>query len=237
MKVVSVKKIGVKPVYDLTVEKNHNFVLSNGILAHNCNSTQPAMRNFMEEFSKNCRFIFTCNYKNKIIEPLHSRSTVIDFKLDATDKQQMAAMFFKRATEILKNENVEFDPKVVAEVVTKHFPDYRRVLNELQRYSISGKIDSGILSSSSDESFKALVGYLKAKNFTEVRKWVGTNDIDSVAIFRDLYDFSNTYFEPQSIPQLILILADYQFKASTVADAELNIMGAMVEIMSSCQFK
>ena len=204
----------------------------------NPNSTQPALRAFIEEFSSNCRFIFTCNFKNRIIEPLHSRCAVIDFKIDNKDKQETAAAFFKRAAQILKQENIEFDPKVVAEVVTKHFPDYRRVLNELQRYSVSGKIDSGIFVNVGEESYKELIKNMKEKNFTEVRKWVGKNsDADSVAMFRTLYDSSTTVMEQASIPQLILILADYQYKAAFVADHELNIMAALTEVMANCKFK
>jgi DNA polymerase III delta prime subunit len=202
------------------------------------NSTQPALRNYMEEFSANCRFIFTCNYKNKIIEPLHSRCAVVEFKIDGKDKQVLAAQFFKRATQILKQEGIEFDPKVVAELVTKHFPDWRRVLNELQRYSVSGKIDSGILVNMTHDSFKDLVVNLKERNFTEVRKWVGKNsDADTTALFREFYDNANEYVEAGTIPNLILILAEYQYKAAFVADHELNIMAAMTEVMVQCKFK
>ena len=204
----------------------------------NPNSTQPALRAFIEEFSANCRFIFTCNFKNRIIEPLHSRCSVIDFKIDNKDKQTTAAEFFKRATQILKQENIEFDPKVVAEVITKHFPDYRRVLNELQRYSVSGKIDSGILINATADSYKDLVTLMKDKNFSEVRKWVGKNsDMDSVSLFRELYDNSASMLEPLSIPQLVLTLAEYQYKAAFVADHELNTMAALTEIMANCKFK
>jgi DNA polymerase III delta prime subunit len=202
------------------------------------NSTQPALRAFIEEFSSNCRFIFTCNFKNKILEAIHSRCVCIDFKIDAKDKQVMLGQFFKRATQILKQENVEFDQKVVAELITKHFPDYRRVLNELQRYSVSGKIDSGILVNMSQESFKDLIKLMKEKDFTNVRKWVGKNsDSDTVALFRELYDSSVTFMVAESIPQLVLILADYQYKAAFVADHELNIMAAMTEVMANCKFK
>jgi DNA polymerase III delta prime subunit len=202
------------------------------------NSTQPALRNYMEEFSANCRFIFTANYKNRIIEPIHSRCAVIEFKIDTKEKQEIAAAFFKRATSILKQENIEFDPKVVAELVTKHFPDYRRILNELQRYSVSGKIDSGILVNMSQESFKGLVKLLKDKDFTEVRKWVAKNsDADTTSLFRELYDTATTNMDVNSIPQMILILADYQYKAAFVADHELNIMAALTEIMAQCKFK
>ena len=202
------------------------------------NSTQPALRNFMEEFSANCRFIFTANYKNRIIEPLHSRCAVIEFKIDNKDKQQIAAEFFKRVTYILKNENVEFDPKVVAELITKYFPDYRRTLNELQRYSVSGKIDSGILINTTQESYTDLFKMMKDKDFTEVRKWVAKNlDTDSVALFQQLYDNSTTVLEQASIPSLILILADYQYKSAFVANHELNSMAALTEIMANCKFK
>lgn len=204
----------------------------------NAQSVQPALRSFIEEFSGNCRFIFTCNFKNRIIEPLHSRCAVIEFKIDSKDKQEIAATFFKRAVQILKQEDVEFDPKVVAELITKHFPDYRRILNELQRYSVSGKIDSGILLNMSEESFKDLVKLLKDKNFTEVRKWVAKQtDADTTSLFRELYDTASANMDPNSIPQLVLTLADYQYKAAFVADHELNIMAALTEIMANCKFK
>jgi len=202
------------------------------------NSTQPALRSFIEEFSANCRFIFTCNFKNRILEAIHSRCACIDFKIDTKDKQVLLGTFFKRASQILKQENVDFDQKVVAELITKHFPDYRRVLNELQRYSVSGKIDSGILVNMSQESFKDLIKLMKDKDFTNVRKWVGKNsDSDTVALFRELYDSSVTFMVAESIPQLVLILADYQYKAAFVADHELNIMAAMTEVMANCKFK
>ena len=204
----------------------------------NANSTQPALRGFIEEFANNCRCILTCNFKNRIIEPIHSRCSVIEFKIDSKDKQEIAATFFKRAVSILKQEQIEFDPKVVAELITKHFPDYRRILNELQRYSVSGKIDSGILVNMSEESFKGLIKLLKEKDFTEVRKWVSKNsDSDTTSLFRELYDSAATTIEPNSVPQLVLILADYQYKAAFVADHELNIMAALTEIMAQCKFK
>jgi DNA polymerase III delta prime subunit len=204
----------------------------------NANSTQPALRGFIEEFSNNCRFIFTCNFKNRIIEPLHSRCSVVEFKIDNKDKQQIAANFFKRAAGILKTEQIEFDPKVVAEVVTKHFPDYRRILNELQRYSVAGKIDSGILVNLSQESFRELVGFLKEKKFADVRKWVAKNsDIETTQLFKELYDNSVEFLESSTIHHLVLILADYQYKAAFVADHELNTTAAMVEIMMQCKFK
>lgn len=204
----------------------------------NPNSTQPALRAFIEEFSNNCRFIFTCNYKNRIIEPLHSRCSVIDFKIENAEKQEIAAAFFKRTIGILKAENIDADQKVVAELVTKHFPDWRRVLNELQRYSVSGKIDAGILVNMTEDSFKDLLKNMKDKNFTEVRKWVAKNgDSETINIFRQLYDTASVHLEPASIPQLVLILADYQYKAAFVADHELNLMAALTEVMSSCKMK
>ena len=204
----------------------------------NPNSTQPALRAFIEEFSNNCRFILTCNFKNRIIEPLHSRCAVIEFKIDNAEKKNMLEGFFKRTRQILQQENIEFDPKVVAEMLTKYFPDFRRILNELQRYSVSGKIDTGILVNVSEESYKSLIKFMKEKDFTEVRKWVGKNsDTDSVSLFRQLYDSACTIMEPISVPQLILILAEYQYKAAFVADHELNTMAAMTEIMANCKFK
>jgi DNA polymerase III delta prime subunit len=204
----------------------------------NPNSTQPALRAFIEEFSNNCRFIFTCNYKNRIIEPLHSRCSVIDFKIENAEKQEIAAAFFKRTINILTKENIIADQKVVAELVTKHFPDWRRVLNELQRYSVSGKVDAGILVNMTEDSFKDLLKNMKDKNFTEVRKWVAKNgDSETINIFRQLYDTASVHLEPASIPQLVLILADYQYKAAFVADHELNLMAALTEVMSSCKMK
>lgn len=205
----------------------------------NPTSAQPFLRNYMEEFSANCRFIFTCNFKQRIIEPLHSRCTCIDFKLDAKTKPVIAASFFTRVSYILNKENVEFDKKVVSELIIKHFPDYRRILNELQRHSVSGKIDIDILASSfNEDKFGVLINHLKGKNFGEVRKWVGTNtDTEFVELARKLYDNSVSILEPHSIPELILILADYDYKGAFRADKEINIMACMTEIMSSCKFK
>lgn len=204
----------------------------------NSDSVQPALRNFIEQFSSNCSFIFTCNFKNRIIEPLHSRCAVIEFKIDSKDKQEIAATFFKRATTILKQEGIEFDPKVVSELIIKHFPDYRRILNELQRYSVSGKIDTGILVNLGQESFKQLVKDMKEKDFPEVRKWVSKNsELGTAQIFRELYDNASVVMQDISIPQLVLILAEYQYKSAFVADQEINIMAALTEVMSQCKFK
>ena len=203
----------------------------------NPNSTQPALRNFMEEFSKNCGFILTCNFKNKIIEPLHSRCTVIDFKIPNNEKAKMASQFMKRCKGILEVENIEFSDAVLAELINKYFPDWRRVLNELQRYSATGKIDSGILSNLGDESFKQLFEFLKAKSFSNMRKWVGENsDIETSVLFRKIYDTASQYIKPASIPQLVLIIGDYQFKAAFVADPEINIVACLTMIMTECEF-
>lgn len=204
----------------------------------NPNSTQPALRNFMEEFSKNCGFIFTCNFKNKIIEPLHSRCSVVDFIIPNAEKPKMAAHFFKRVCDILETENVAYEKKVVAALIEKHFPDWRRVLNELQRYASSGTIDTGILSDLSSDNLRVLVKLIKEKNFTEVRKWVGLNsDVDTATLFRNLYDTASEYLKPSSVPQLVLTLAEYQYKAAFVADQEINLAACLTEIMVECEFK
>lgn len=204
----------------------------------NANSTQPALRGFIEEFSNNCRFIFTCNFKNRIIEPLHSRCAVVEFKVDNLEKPKMMSSFFKRACTILESELVDYDPQVLAQVIGKYFPDYRRVLNELQRYSVSGKIDADILVNIGEESFNELMKFMKAKNFTEVRKWVGKNsDMESTELFRKFYDKATDTLDQGSIPQLVLILAEYQYKAAFVADREINTMAALTEIMAQLKFK
>ena len=203
----------------------------------NANSIQPALRNFMEEFSDNCTFILTCNYKDRIIAPLHSRCAVIDFQIPSNERVELAKQFFKRVLYILKQENIEYDQKVVAELVQKHLPDYRRILNELQRYAASGKIDTGILINLGNESFKELFGFLQVKNFTETRKWVAKNaDSNSDQIFRTLYDQGHNYIKKESLPQTILILADYSYKKAFVADQELNLMACLVEIMVAVEF-
>jgi DNA polymerase III delta prime subunit len=203
----------------------------------NAQSTQPALRNFMEEFSKNCGFILTCNFKNRIIEPLHSRCSIIEFKIPSSQKPKLAAQFHKRACGILEQEGIEFDKAVVAEVVTKHFPDWRRVLNELQRYSVTGKIDSGILSNLGEENFKGLVDLLKNKRFNDMRKWVAENlDTEPTAFFRKFYDLSSTYMKPNSIPQLILLLGRYQYQSAFVADQEINTVAFLTEVMVDAEW-
>ena len=200
-------------------------------------NAQAILRNTIEEFASNCSFIFTCNYKNKIIDPLHSRCAVIEFGLKNGEKAQMASAFFKRITHILNTEKVEFDEKVIAEVVKKHFPDFRRVINELQRYSKLGKIDVGILSQIGDISLTQIVKHLKEKDFTSVRKWAATSEIDNTTFFRKLYDALYDIVKPQSIPQAVLILADYQYKQAFVADHEINLVACLTEIMANVEFK
>jgi DNA polymerase III delta prime subunit len=201
------------------------------------NDVQLLLRANIEAFYNNCRFIFTCNYKNKIIEPLHSRCAVIDFTIKGKQRVQLAGSFFQRLQTILDAEKIEYDQKVVAELVTKHFPDFRRVLNEIQRYSTGGKIDSGILASFSDVSVNELIKNLKDKNFTEVRKWVVSNlDNDASNLLRRIYDASFDNLSPQSIPAAVLIIAMYQYQCAFVADQEINLLAALTEIMVECSF-
>jgi DNA polymerase III delta prime subunit len=204
----------------------------------NANSTQPALRNFMEEFSKNCGFILTCNFKNRIISPLHSRCSVIDFTIKSQEKPKLASEFFERVKTLLEFESITYDEKVVAAFIQKHFPDWRRVLNELQRYSATGSIDSGILADLKEVSIKQLTGFMKSKDFTNVRKWVAENiNNDANRIFRQFYNNASDIFKSNSVPQLILILADYQYKAAFVADHELNMSACLAEIMVNCELK
>ena len=199
-------------------------------------SVQPAMRGFIEKFSSNCSFIFTCNFKNRIIEPIHSRCAVIDYS--ATDPRQMAGEFLARCNFILKENEIGFEEPVVAELIMKHFPDFRRVLNELQRYSVSGNIDSGILLNISDANMNELAEALKTKNFKEVRSWVVNNlDNDPQKVYRKIYDKLYEKCDPSSIPAIILNIAEYQYKSAFVGDQEINLMACLVEIMSNAKFK
>ena len=200
-------------------------------------NAQAILRNAIEEFASNCSFIFTCNYKTKIIEPLHSRCAVIDFTLRTNEKAQMASAFFKRIENILDTEKVEYESKVLAEVVKKHFPDFRRVINELQRYSKLGKIDVGILSQIGDISLSQIVKHLKEKDFTAVRKWSATAEVDNTTFFRKLYDALYDIAKPQSIPQAVIILADYQYKQAFVADHEINLVACLTELMANVEFQ
>ena len=204
----------------------------------NPQSTQPALRGFIEEFHKNCRFILTCNFKNRIIEPLHSRFSNIEFKINSKDKPKLASKLFERAISILKENNVDYNDKVLAQLVKKHFPDFRKVINELQRYSVSGSIDAGILTNITNENLKSLMKLLKEKDFTETRKWVTQNlDNDPVRIFRSIYDNLYDNLQPETIPHAVLILADYQYKSAFVADQEINFTACLTEIMSQVKFK
>ena len=199
---------------------------------------QLLLRANIETFYNNCRFIFTCNYKNKIIEPLHSRCAVVEFSINGKQKQQLAAQFFKRLQTILSKENIESDPKVLVELINKHFPDYRRVLNECQRYSTSGKIDSAILAEFTDVKVTDLIKNLKEKNFAEVRKWVVNNlDNDPNVLLRRVYDALCVTLEGPSIAAAVLIVAKYQYQIAFVADQEINLLAAMTEIMVECNFK
>lgn len=199
---------------------------------------QLCLRAFTEEFIGNCRFIFTCNYKNKIIAPLHSRCAVIDFAIKGKERQELAAKFFNRLRIILEKESVEYDPKVLVELIQKHFPDWRRVLNELQRYSVSGKIDTGILAAFSNVKTDNLFQSLKAKDFSKVRKWVVDNlDNDPSVLIRSIYDAVYTHLEGSGIAAAVLIIAKYQYQSGFVADQEINMLACLTEIMVECQFK
>lgn len=203
----------------------------------NTNSTQPALRNFMEEFSKNCGFILTCNYKNRIIEPLHSRCSVVDFKITKKDMAKLAMQFMKRVGNILEAENIEYDKAVIAEVIQKHFPDWRRVLNELQRYSVTGKIDSGILANIQETSIRELVDFMKDKNFTEVRKWIRNNlDADVDILYNQFYDYASHYFTTQCVPMLIVHIATYQYQNAFSANPEINFAAFCAHVMLELEF-
>lgn len=203
----------------------------------NPQSTQPALRSFIEEFEKHCSFIMTCNYINRIIEPLHSRCQTIDFRINKEEKLNVGSNFGKRLYTILDQEKVDYDKKVVAEVLMKHFPDYRRVLNELQKYSKYGSIDSGILSQVTELDLAELMKYMKDKKFNEVRKWVVNNlDNDPQKVYRKIYDIAEKHIQSTSLPQLVLILADSQYKSAFAADHELNLVACLVEVMVECQF-
>ena len=204
----------------------------------NPQSTQPALRGFMEEFRKNCGFILTCNFKNRLIPPLHSRCSVVDFVIPNEQKPKLASRFFARVGDILNSEGVKFEPKAVAELMNKFFPDWRRVLNELQRYSASGQIDAGVLVNLSENNLNELYGHLKDKNITEVRKWIVNNlDNDPVRIFRRIYDSLYDYLDSSTIPHAVVILGEYQFKSAFVADQEINLLAFFTELMGQVKFK
>jgi len=227
----------------ITQDANHKVVIIDEADYMNPESVQPALRNFIEAFYKNCRFIFTCNYKNKIIPALHSRCTVIDFKITDSENENNVtnvtkAKFMKRLQKILTDENIEYDKKVLAELIQKHYPDFRRTINELQRYSVRGKIDTGILFNLSEVNHKELMKSLKEKKFNDMRKWVVQNlDKEPSHLFRSLYDILYDHLDAKAIPQAILIIAGYQYKAAFVADQEINMVACLTEIMASCKFK
>tara|TARA_R100000152_G_C6780607_1_gene213590 strand:- start:2 stop:946 length:945 start_codon:yes stop_codon:yes gene_type:complete len=204
----------------------------------NAQSTQPALRGFIEEFAENCRFILTCNFKNRIIEPIHSRCTCIEFKIQGKDKPKIASGIMERCKMILDTEGIKYDEKVLAQVILRHFPDFRRIINELQRYSVGGVIDEGILSTIGDIKISDLMSSMKNKDFSEVRKWVVSHlDNDQTQIFRKIYDGLNTHLESRSVPQAILILGEYQYKSAFVADHEINMTACLVELMMECEYK
>ena len=221
----------------LTSEAKHKVIIIDEA-DNTSNDVQLLLRAFIEEFAGNCRFIFTCNYKNKILEPLHSRCAVVDFSIRGKEKQKIAANFFQRINFILEQEGVESDKKVLVELINKHFPDWRRVLNECQRYSVSGKIDSGILAAFSDVAVNDLIKNLKTKNFPEVRKWVNGNmDNDTSVLFRRIYDSLYECLIPNTIPAAVLVIAKYQYQMAFVADQEINMLACLTEIMVECEFK
>lgn len=204
----------------------------------NPSSTQPALRGFIEEFSKNCGFIFTCNFKNRIIEPIHSRCSVIDFRFAKADRPKLAMKLMKRIIEILDKEEIKYNDKVLVELIQKYFPDFRRVINELQRYSVSGEIDAGILSTISEQSISDLMKYLKEKNFKNMRKWVVENlDDDPARIYRLIYEGLVNHVKSPSIPPAVILIADYQYKSAFVSDAELNLVACLTELMRDLEYK
>ena len=222
----------------VSMDGKRKFVILDEADYLNPQSTQPALRGFIEEFHKNCGFILTCNFKNRIIEPLHSRCSVIEFRIPSSQKPTLAGEFFKRVQTILTEENVQFQPKAVASVVEKYFPDWRRVLNELQRYSATGSIDSGILVNISETNMKDLVSFLKDKDFKSIRKWVANNlDNDPSRMYRKVYDTLYDEIDPNTVPHMVLAVADYSYKSAFVADQEINMLAFMIEIMSQVRFK
>jgi len=222
----------------LTETAGHKVVIIDEADYMNPESVQPALRAFIEIFYKNCRFIFTCNFKHKILPQLHSRCTVIDFAITDGDKNKSYSDFHKRLQYILNEEKIEFDPKILAELIQKYYPDFRRTINELQRYSVRGKIDSGILFSLTEVDTKKLIAILKNKEFNAMRKWVIQNlDKEPSALFSTVYEILYKYLQPQSIPQAVLVIAGYQYKAAFVADQEINMVACLTEVMANCKFK
>ena len=222
----------------LTKEANHKVVIIDEADYMNAESVQPALRNFIETFFNNCRFIFTCNFKSRIIEALHSRCTVIDFKTINGQKALSQNNFLKRLEFILNDNQIKYDKKILIQLILKHYPDFRRTINELQRYSVRGEIDTGILFSLKEETHKDLIIKLKDKDFNGMRKWVLQNlDHGPTHLFKDIYNVLYLHLDPKSIPQAVLIIAGYQYKAAFVADQEINMVACLTEIMAGCKFK
>ena len=222
----------------VSLEGGRKYIILDEADYLNPQSTQPALRGFMEEFHKNCGFILTCNYKNRLIEPLQSRCSNIDFTIRNGERIKLAKLFFERVQDILNKEQIKFEPKAIAELINKYFPDWRRCLNELQRYSTSGQIDAGILVNLSSENIKELVSFMKAKEFTNVRKWIVNNlDNDPSRIFRTIYNSLYDNLDHSTIPHAVVIIADYQYKSAFVADQEINMLACMTELMSQVKFK
>jgi len=222
----------------VSMDGNRKYVILDEADYLNPQSTQPALRGFIEEFSKNCGFILTCNFRNRIIEPLHSRCSLVEFRIPAEEKPKLAMDFMHRCEDILNKEEIKFNKKVVASLIQKFFPDWRRVLNELQRYSASGEIDAGILVNLSDNSVKELITFLKDKEFTNVRKWIVNNlDNDPSRIYRRIYDSLYDNLDSSTIPHAVVILADYSYKSAFVADQEINLLACMTELMTQVKFK
>lgn len=238
-RVIGVKPIGKKKVVDLTVNKNHTFISTNGVVVHNCNSTQPALRGAMEEFSKNCRFILTANYSNKIIDPLKSRCSNIEFKFSRADTQKMAMDFDKRTREILQMEGVEYEKKVLAQLIVKYIPDFRKILNELQHHTTGGVLNKEILTNLNSSEITKLFGMLKdPSKWNDMRKWVVDNaDNDFSLIIRSLYESADQFIKAGDIPSLVMILAEADYKASFVADKEIHTVAMLTDIMSQVEFK
>ena len=222
----------------VSLEGGRKYIILDEADYLNAQSTQPALRGFMEEFHKNCGFILTCNYKNRLIEPLHSRCSVVDFVIPNKEKPILAREFFESVTQILKKENIKYDKRVVIELATKYFPDWRRILNELQRYSASGQIDAGLLVNISEVNIHELMVSLKKKEFTNVRKWIVQNlDNDPVRIYRLIYDSLYDFVDDSTIPHAVICLADYSYKSAFVADQEINLLACLTELMAQCKFK
>lgn len=240
MKIKSIRSIGFRKVYDITTaSKNSNFVLANGVVAHNCNSTQPALRNFIEEFSKNCRFIMTANYENRIIDPLKSRCAVVTFSIQKEDRHDIILQLDRRVKNILTEEKIKFEPKLLAQIILKFFPDIRKIISEIQRNSTSGILTAEALRGISEDVLNQLFDIIKEpRRWGDMRKWVAENtDSDFSLIVRALFNNATNILKPSSIPQLVLTLAEYDYKNGFVVDKEINMVAMLTEIMSSCEFK